>query len=263
MVAAAAAARDDTIEVRRSFDAAEINAIFNDPSVFPLVSTPDLEKIDVTEHLKDERNVLLMVPGGGIMFYMHDLGVYEVHTAFLKEYRGRNALRASLAAYRWMFTHTDCIGLLTRVPANNPAAARFCRLVGATLEFERKAVWPTLEGPADMSFWSLRYDDWIRKTPSLKKSGQEFHRRLEQEFERHGQPEEQHPDEDCHDLHVGACAEMIYAGQLEKAVLLYNRWARFAGYGTIGLVSHKPAVIDIGNALLQITGDTFKVILVR
>lgn len=254
---------DGAVLVTRSFDAADINAIFNDPSVFPLVSVPGIEKIDVTELLKDPRNVLLMGEGGGILFCWHDIGTYEVHTAFLPQSRGRNALKVSLAAYRWMFTHTDCWTLLTKVPAINPAAEKFCQLVGATKEFERKNVWPTLEGMADMSYWSLCYDDWIRKTPSLKQSGRAFHVRLEQEFARHGAKEEIHPDEDCHDLHVGACAEMIYGGQLDKAILLYNRWASFAGYRLIGLVSRAPAVIDIGNSLLQITGDTFKVIRVN
>jgi hypothetical protein len=256
---------DDASEqlVSRSYDATAINAIFNDPSVFPLVSIPGIETLDVSNLLADERNILLMAEGGGILFCWHEPCTYEVHTAFLEGFRGRHAIRASKAAYRWMFTRSDCLVLLTKVPAINPAAAAFCKIVGATLEFERKAIWPTNDGPVDMGYWSLRYDDWIRQTPAVKKSGKKFHDRLTEEFERNGRQEEQHPDEDCHDLHVGACVEMIYGGQLEKAVALYNGWAYFAGYGLINLVSRSPVVIDIGNALLQITDDTFKVILVR
>jgi hypothetical protein len=258
------ASTDDAANlVDRSYDATKINAIINDPSVFPLISIPGIETLDVSNLLADERNVLLMAEGGGILFCWHEPCTYEVHTAFLEGFRGRHAIRASKAAYRWMFTRSDCLVLLTKVPAINPAAASFCKIVGATLEFERKAIWPTNNGPVDMGYWSLRYDDWIRQTPSIKKSGRKFHDHLASEFERKGQPEEQHPDEDCHDLHVGACVEMIYGGQLEKAVALYNGWAHFAGYGLINLVSRSPAVIDIGNALLQITDDTFKVILVR
>lgn len=263
VVAAVAEGEEEPVRVERSFDVAAINALFNDPSVFPLVSIPDIEAIDVNSIIADPRNVMLMSEGGGVLFCLHEPGAYEVHTAFIESYRGRHALKASLAAYRWMFTHTDCFTLLTKVPAINPAAENFCRLVGATREFARKAVWPTANGPVDLSFWSMRYDDWIRKTPSVKASGRAFHERLEQEFSRHGRQDEIHPDEECHDLHVGACAEMIYGGQIEKAIILYNRWASFAGYGPIGLVSREPVVIDIGNALLQITGDTFKVVLVK
>lgn len=249
--------------VRRSFDAKEINAIFNDPSVFPMLALPGSASIDVAPLVADERNVFLIAEGGVISFAWHDVNTYQVHTGFKKGFRGSNAIRASRAAYRWMFTHTDCFELLTLVPGNNPAAALFCRLVGATFEFERKAIWPTPDGDVGVSFWSFRYDDWIRKTPELMLSGREFHSRLEAEFSRHDRWEEQHADEDCHDLHVGACAEMIYAGQLDKAISLYNRWARFAGYGELALISRSPAVIDIGNALLQIAEDSFKVILVR
>jgi hypothetical protein len=261
------AAADDGTDglslVVRSFDAVEINKVYNDPSVFPLVATPDSGPIDATPLVADQRNVLLMAEGGGVFFAWQEPGVYEVHTAFLDANRGRPAIKASLQAYRWMFTHTDCMELLTRVPAINPAAEGFCKLVGATKEFERKAIWKTESGFADMSFWSLRYDDWVRKTTALKKAGQKFHKRLTEEYARFGRSEPLHDDEDCHDLHVGSCVEMIYGGQLDKAVVLYNRWARFSGYAQIGLVAHDPPVIDIGEALLQITGETFKVVLVR
>lgn len=225
---------------------------------------PGIEVIDVAPLLEDRRNVLLMFDGGGIIFIWHEPGVYEVHTNFLPSRRGSFAALGSLAAYRWMFSHTDCVILQTRVPAFNAAAARFCALVGATLEFERKAVWPTKDGAVDMSFWTLRYEDWLRQTPAMAKSGEEFHRRLTEEFARHGIAEPHHADEFCHDLHVGAASEMIYGGQSIKAAILYNRWARFAGYAMISIITTSPpVVIDIGDAVLQILDGTFKVVKCR
>lgn len=258
--------------VRRSYDASEINPILNDPSVFKYAAIDGMTSLDVSDIVADHRNVLLMAQRGGIIFCQNEPGSYEVHTNFLKAEKGNSgaggghseAGNACLAAYRWMFTHTDCVELLTRIPAHNRAATVFSPLLGWVKEFERKNAWPSVsDGVVDMAFCALRYDDWVRKTPALMQSGRDFHRRLEEEFTRHGKTEEQHPDEDCHDLHVGACIEMILGGQLDKAVALYNRWARFAGYGQIAAVSHDPPVIDIGNALLQITGDTFKAVLVR
>lgn len=246
--------------IHRSFDAGEINPILNSPEILPFIALPGMETLDVTELLKDPGNVLLMAEGGGIVFCHHDPGTYEVHTTFLPEHRGRNAIRASLEAYRWMFTRTDCMALLTRVPALNPAAEKFCKIVGATKEFERKAVWPTKDGPVDMSFWSLRYDDWVRKTPALIESGKQFHVRLLEEKARHGVSEEQHADEDCHDRYVGICAEMIYGGQPEKAVILYNRWSKFAGYAPISIVSLKPLMINIASAILHIEDRKFTVV---
>lgn len=255
------------VELRRTFDPIEVNIILNDPSVFPTISVPGLDFIDITPVIEDERNIVLMVDRGCLVFSCYEPGTYEVHTNFLKPEgktgNGPYILNACLAAYRWMFTKTDCLVLLTKIPAFNRAAIFGAPLAGWTKQFERKAVWPTKDGPVDMSYWMLPYLDWVRKTPDLINSGKEFHNKLELEFLRHGKTEKQHQDDDCHDLHVGACAEMLMAGQLNKAVALYNGWARFADYGTIELKSHSPAILDIGNALLQITADNFKVIMVR
>lgn len=250
------------IELVRSFDAADINPILNDPEILPSITVPGIDHLDAAPLLADPRNVLLMAEGGGVLFCQLEPGVYEVHTNFQKAFRGRHAVRASLEAYRWMFTHTDCMVLHTRVPAFNKAAARFCKIVGATKEFERKAAWPTNDGLVDLLFWSLRYDDWVRQTPALKSSGQEFHRKLDEERLSRGVDPAllAHPDEDCHDIHVGACVEMIYAGQPDKGIVLYNRWARFSGYGQIALISHAPVLIDIGDALVQVGDHSFKMI---
>lgn len=256
--------------VKRSFDADAINQIINHPSVFQYASTQGVDRLDVSPLVADKRNVLLMAEGGGILCLWQEPCVYEVHTNFLKPDRERQSQAGPyirnmcLAAYRWMFTHTDCIYLLTRIPAHNRAAAVFSPLVGWVKEFERKAAWATVDGEmVDVTYHALRYDDWVRKTPDLMRVGREFHELLEAEFRRHGHAEKPHPDEDCHDLHVGACVEMILAGQIDKALEFYNRWARFAGYGPIALVSRAPAVIDIGTSLLQVKDGAFKVIMVR
>lgn len=283
MVAAADLGAGDDL-VRRSFDAVEINAVLNDPNVLRMASIKGIDHIDVTALLANEKNYALVADGGVILFLQHErmaavtlsnpepleTSVYEVHTNFLKPDRekqsqnGPHIRNVCLAAYRWMFTRTDCTVLLTKIPHHNRAALIFSPLIGWTHEFTRKSCWPTMDGElVDMTFSSLRYDDWVRKTPYLIRVGRAFHDKLSAEFIRHGHEEKPHPDEDCHDLHVGACAEMLLGGQLDKAVCLYNRWAHFAGYQPMKLVSHAPAVLDIGSALLQVTGDSFKVILVR
>jgi len=250
--------------IHRSFDASEINPILNDSSVFEAIKLPGMKPdIDMSAIVSNPLNVLLVSEGGGIIFAQAEPGIYDVHTSFLENHRGRHAIRASREAYRWMFTHTDCMILQTRVPAFNKAAEAFCKMVGATLEFTRKGSWPIEPEPADMSYWSLKYEDWVRSASCLVASGRAFHQRLDEEFARHKALHEKHPDEECHDRYVGACAEMIYAGQPEKAVVLYNRFARFSGYATISMVSRSPLLIDIGSALLLVEDSSFKVIQVR
>jgi hypothetical protein len=249
---------------REMENAAVINLILNDPSVFPSISLPDAPAFDAAPLLSDPRNVFLIAEGGVVLFIPDDepgSGIYEVHTNFLEDFRGEHAIKASLEAYRWMFTRSNCMMLQTRVPAFNKAAEAFCRSVGAWKWFERKAIWPTPDGPVDLKFYAMSVHDWMRKHPApLIESGKAFHGRLEQEYERHGFVHEAHPDEDSHDLAVGACAEMMYGGEPEKAIIIYNRWARIAGYHQISLISRNPLVVDIGEALLHVKDGSFKVI---
>lgn len=255
--------------IHRSFDASDINPILNDPHVFGQIKLPGMSEgdIDASPIIANPLNVLLMVDCGGIIFAQSEPGIYDVHTAFLKPKRnaeGGPAIRnACLAAYRWMFLSTDCMVLQTRMPAFNRAAIVFAPLVGWRYEFDRKDVWPTDDGPVDMSYFSIRYEDWVRTADGISEAGRTFHARLDEEFERHGVPFDNHPDDEAHDRYVGVATEMILKGQPEKAVVLYNRWARFAGYRCISLVSRSPLLIDIGSALLMVENDNFKVIQCR
>ena len=234
-----------------------------------LANAPDAE-IDVTDLVTNPDNVLLVAPGAAIIFIQREALIYEVHTAFLKPDResqstdGPYIQRVCLAAYFWMFTHTLCMELLTYIPGHNRAATIFAPLVGWVKEFERKGIWLTVDkGLVDLVFFSIRYEDWVRKTPRLMESGKWFHRLLVEYKTRHGITEPPHPDEDCHDLYVGACVETLFGDQPEKAVILYNRWARFAGYGLIALKARTPLLVDIGDALIQVADGGFKVVKCR
>jgi len=254
--------------IHRTFDPAEVNPILNDPSVFPLISFPGQGPMDATTLLADARNVALATDGGVILFSPDPdwaSGIYNVHTNFLGDCRGEYALAASLAAYRWMFTHTECLQLQTMVPVFNKGADAFCRRVGASLAFTLKALWPRPEGPpCDIKYYYLSVHDWLRKHGiPLIEVGRSFHKRLHEEYVRHAFVPKIHPDEAAHDMHVGFCIETIHGGEPEKAVILYNRWARFAGYGQISLNAKNPLLIDIGEALLEVKNGSFKVIKCR
>lgn len=249
--------------VRRSFDAADANRIVNDPGVLPFVGLAD--HIDLSEIVANHQNVLLMADGGYILFVFDESGIYQVHTSFLQNCRGRHAIEASRNAYRWMFAHTDCMTLQTMVPAFNRPAALAARDIGFVPTFKRADIWPMPDGKrCDVKFYELGYATWLlADKTALIAAGQAFHQRLETEMARHGISEPQHPDDEAHDRYVGMAALMIYGGQPEKGVVLYNRWARLSGYGQIALVARSPLVIDIGNAVLMIEDQTFKVVKCR
>ncbi len=240
-------------ELRRSVNAAEFNAILNHPDIFPMVAFNRDEPIDASSLVDDPKNYLLMVSearegevqiSGAIFFAHHDPGIFEVHTHFLKPWRGQFAIDASLDAYRWMFTHTDCMTLLARAPDCWPQVGRFCEAVGATFEFTRPDCWPGPDGLSGCDFYALRYDDWVKQTETLAKSAARF------------------PLVSLEKL-VGAFVETLYGNQPDKAVILYNRFARFGGFPGISLLARDPIIIDIGTAVLQIGDGTFKVLKVR
>lgn len=251
------------IVVRREFDAAPINAILNHPDVLPWVTLPGFETLDATALLADHNNILLMVEGGGLIFHRDEPGLYEIHTNFLPSHRGKYAYDAIVAMLRWMFVRTDCMMLQTRVPAHNKAARLMTERCGGHLVFSRERQWPTSDGPVRVDYFSLPYEEWAKGAPGLIESGKAYHDRLDHEYERHGRPAHDHDDEDCHFRYSGAAYEMILGGQPEKGVGLYNRWARFAGYAQIGLISRNPIVIDNGDALLVMDGPDFRVLKCR
>lgn len=243
--------------VTREISAERVNAIMNHEAVRPWVLLPGQEAIDLSDFVADTRNVVLTNEAGtvAIAFHQHEPGVYEAHTAALPEARGPATLAAVKSMIGWMFTGTDCMELLTRCPAHNAPAEALAKAVCGVLDFERANAWQTENGPVDVRYYALRYHDWVRTAELLPVLGEWFHERLEAESARLGTPDELHDNDPAHDRHVGAAVAMIIAGQPAKGVVLYNRWARFAGYGPAFLASLDPLVVDIGSHVLRVYRD--------
>lgn len=245
----------------------EINRILNDPSVFPLISPPECPPLDVTPLVTDPRYIFLVGQGGVIVFSPDSepgSGIYEVHINFLEDHRGKHAAWAVQEALRWVFTKTSCGLVQTQVPVFNRAGEVMAKAVGGRLWFERKKIWPTPEGLVDIRVYVMTIYDWLGTKPKpVMETGREFHAKLEEEYQRHDFVHDPHPDDDAHDLAVGAAVEMIKGGEPEKGVVLYNRWARIAGYQQINLISKNPLFLDIGESMIHVTGDTFKVVKCR
>jgi hypothetical protein len=62
---------------------------------------------------------------------------------------------------------------------------------------------------------------------------------------------------------IGAAVEMMMGGQIQKAETYYNRWAVMSGYEPIKVLSSKPTIVDIREAVLIVIRDEFKVIKCR
>lgn len=108
--------------LRRSHDAAEINAILNHPEVYPWVACRiPRGEVDVSGLLADPRNVLLMLRGGGFFCVAQTppglpAMIYEVHIQFLPNYRGLQVYHGAKHGVAWMFDNTEAQQLVAYIP---------------------------------------------------------------------------------------------------------------------------------------------------
>jgi hypothetical protein len=242
---------------RRDFNAKRINRVCNDPSVFPDISLPGQGAIDVSPIINDLRNIVLMCDEGGIIAHWREPGIYEIHTQFTEKYRGIGAVKTVREMISWLFTQSPAMELQTQIPAVNQAAHSLVKAISGRLEFEREWVWqlPDGQAPCRMDYYTLRYTDWLYSAWAmgpLAARGEWFHAKLDEAKRAFLQVPESHGPDAAHDVNVGATIEMIFGQEIDKGLTLYNRWARFAGFAEVRVISAKPLIIDIQDALVLV-----------
>lgn len=137
--------------MRRSFDAAHLNAVCAHPEVLPWVGAPGVT-LDFTEVLKDPDVYYLANEHGGFLFVPRG-EVYEVHTQILPSGRHMSREMADKAV-RYMFTRTDCRAIETYVPEGNEPARRLTNAMGF-LYTGRRGTWTYLDGRTVPLDWYL------------------------------------------------------------------------------------------------------------
>lgn len=227
-----------------------VERICNDPMIRAWTSFEGAPLCDATRYLTPP-NLVILFEGGCFLLDCIEPTRYVVHTNILPGCRGIEGLRAARYALALAFLKTDMLELLSMVPVSNPQADWFARANGLALRFTRKALWPN--GRQDIRFYGLTIDDWIA-SGICSEYGKQFHRRLHDQADA-----EPHPDDPIHDAYVGAVVELIREGSVSKAVSVYNRWARFALYEPISVISEEPLRIDIKQCVIRVEGDSFTV----
>lgn len=234
-------------------DKAEIEAMVNHPEVLPSITFDGMPAFDATPYLT-EPNIALMMKGGCFLGAWNGMGRFEAHTIFLPEYRGQIAKLEAELALRYVFLHTDCHEVATKVPTSNKGAEHFARALGFRMLFVREFAWPVGPLAYHINYYQLGIDDWIVQG-HCKAAGSDFHNRLHSLL-----PDlETHCQETIHDCYVGAAVELIKAGYVDKAILFYNRWALLAGYQQIMKVSDNPLVLDAKEFLITVSEGDFTV----
>ncbi len=113
-----------------SHDAEFLNRVVNHPNVLPYVNLGVQGPLDITPLVMDEKNLFLANEYGGFLLIDQGDRVFEIHTQFLPEGRGRMALEAAREAMGYVFTETDCQMLMTFCPVDNRPSAFLARATG-------------------------------------------------------------------------------------------------------------------------------------
>lgn len=79
------------------------------------------------------------MPGGVFLVHAQNSYCYEMHTCLLPRLWGRQAAYAAQLLLAWAFTETQCLKMVSNVPANNRQALRFALAGGMVKEGVNRA----------------------------------------------------------------------------------------------------------------------------
>lgn len=178
-------------------------------------------------------NFAVIVEGGCFLADALERGAFGIHTNFLPEARGANALHECAEALRLAFTATPAEMLYTKVMGSR-GVSLFAQAMGFRPTFKQ----------GDTQFMRMDLDDWILRDPLVQSQGEHFHALLGEHAT--------HDADSVHDRFVGATWLMLAGLQYEKAERVYGRWARHASYEPFRFISAEPPRIDIGTAVLTL-----------
>lgn len=232
-------------------DREEVIAICTHPEVRKWTACDGAPAFDADRWLKNGMVVLLE----GACFLANPIAerMYACHTHVLPGFRGSKALQAAGEALHLAFTCSDAETFMTMVPENNPPAAWLARTMGFRQVFEQPDKWRQGGKTWALRHYRLDIDDWIVRNAALQAIGEDFHRRLA------ALDIDTHAADPLHDRYVGAAATMIANDRIGKAIDVYSRWSRIAGYAALGVVSRDPPVIDAHDFLIHVDGNQMRV----
>lgn len=151
--------------IRRDIDGDLTNSIVNHPEVLPTF-TDRVGTIDMRPLAKDPGTIILVgtPPIGAFIFMQIIMGVYEAHGAVMPDGRGAWARELAEDAVRTIFSFTDCIEIMTRIPQGHMATMSLVK----HLKFVRRWDRPEIKFRGQLvpfSVWSLTMQDWFPSDP--------------------------------------------------------------------------------------------------
>jgi hypothetical protein len=232
-------------------DSDVINSICSHPEVRRWTAQDDSPPFNVAPWFSGE-NFPIVCDGGVFLFQWVGDGIYSVHVNFLPEARGKRAFMAGNLTLLKVFTTMKVETLVFAIPQGNRMADGYARGMGCRPTFKQWNRWLKDGRLQDINYYRLDIDDWIG-LGLLKSIGEAFREEMAQ------LGLNTHPKDTVYDSYIGAACSMLAGGQQIKALKLYNRWARLAGYKTWKFISQVPLEIDAEEFLLVYRGGQLKV----
>jgi hypothetical protein len=249
-----------TSPARRFFDASDINRVCNHEKVRPFLGGDVDTPLDLTGILGNTSNIGLECGGFYSVYIQVVPGHYEIHTMIDPDAPPADTVASACATLQYMFTTTNCVEVVTRVPDSNKRARRLAEASGMVKEFRVSRGWQVGGSVEECDILTLPLTAWIAKAPGLETWGEGFHHQIDEACARAGVTRAEHPDDSNHDRYAGAAFAMVKGGQVSKAVFAYNRWALVSGYMPIACINIKPLVVHIGDMALEVHEDRLEVI---
>ena len=130
------------VAIQRLTDHLYVDAVMKHPDVYPWITDDfnphpddfDTESLIENEHLYFVGAFVDDAIAGVFMFHPMTMVMYGMHSAVLPKYRGWLSVRMAIGAAKWVFRNTDCLKLITYVPAGNIAALALARRGGMKAE---------------------------------------------------------------------------------------------------------------------------------
>lgn len=224
----------------RSFDAASFNVIANDPDVRPHLGGEG--ELDLTRTIENADNFLIRTDGGGFIAVKMGSGYYETHT-ISRPGSFSEMLELGRYSLAYMFIHTDCLEIFTRVPEGNAGAMVLAKRLG----FKDYYVQKDWSDGKSATVMQMTLDSWVFRSTDALIEGRLFHDSIA------------HVDEDRHDRCAGAALLMAKAGNVVKGFATYDRLSKAHGYETANLISVQPPLIRMGNSVIGLNDGKVEV----
>src|SRR5688572_22873198 len=153
------------VSISRQTDATHLNRIGNHPEVHPFVSGGIEGQLDLTPIVDNPDCIALLGEHAGQVYHSLQSGIFEADSQCLPEGRGDWMLAATRKSLHWVFTRTEAVEVISRVPAGNLAARALAKAVHLQHDCTVANGWVKDGKPSPADLFSLPIQVWMKTAP--------------------------------------------------------------------------------------------------